>query len=115
MPMIKLQVAGGLAEDKREQMLASISRIVSEGIGKPEKYVMVSIEEGALMMSGEEGAAAFADLRSIGGLNQGVNREISRKLCALLEETLKIPPDRVYISFTEVSADNWGWDGSTFG
>ena len=115
MPFLKLQIAARLPDEKRKELLAAMSKIVVESIGKPEEYVMVSIEEGAVMMSAEEGNAAFADVRSIGGLSSEVNREISRKLCALLNESLGIPPARVYITFTEFSAADWGWNGDTFG
>ena len=115
MPLMSLQISDCLSDENRKELLTSISKIVAESIGKPEQYVMVSIGERAIMMSGKEGQAAFVDLRSIGGLSGEVNREISRKLCALLEESLEIPPDRVYINFTEFPAANWGWNGSTFG
>lgn len=115
MPMVNLKIPVSLPEETRRSLLSSVSKIIAIGIGKPEKYVMVTIEEDSIMMSGKEGSAAFIDLRSIGGLNKGVNRELSRKLCDLLEEKLQVPPDRVYINFSDITAQNWGWDGSTFG
>jgi hypothetical protein len=33
----------------------------------------------------------------------------------LLNDSLGIPPDRVYLNFTDVGAGHWGWNGSTFG
>ncbi|MGA2180101.1 MAG: phenylpyruvate tautomerase MIF-related protein [Verrucomicrobiota bacterium] len=26
-----------------------------------------------------------------------------------------MPPDRIYLNFTDVPAANWGWNGNTFG
>jgi phenylpyruvate tautomerase PptA (4-oxalocrotonate tautomerase family) len=26
-----------------------------------------------------------------------------------------VPPDRIYLNFTDVPAGNWGWNGDTFG
>lgn len=114
MPLMKLQVSTPLSDEKERELLPALSKIVSEGIGKPETYVMVSIERGAGMMSGTGDDSAFADVRSIGGLDGATNARITRELCALLKETLGIPPDRVYINFTDVAAANWGWDGGTF-
>ena len=40
---------------------------------------------------------------------------ISAALCGLLEERLGVSADRIYISFDDVPARLWGWNGSTFG
>ena len=115
MPLLRLQTSVSLTDEKRQELLASLSKIVAESIGKPEQYVMVTVETGAMLMSGKPGAAAFADIRSIGGLNGGVNSAIAQQLCALLEQALGIAPARVYLNFTNVAAENWGWRGNTFG
>lgn len=54
-------------------------------------------------------------MRSIGGLNRAVNRQLSEQIGALLQERLRIPPERIYLGFTNVSTENWGWNGTTFG
>ena len=115
MPLLKLETTVVLAEDKRKALLASLSRIVAETIGKPEDYVMVTVSPASILMSGKPGDAAFVDLRSIGGLGGDVNRQLSQKVCRLLNESLGVPPNRVYLNFTEVEAGNWGWKGNTFG
>ncbi len=115
MPLLKLQTSVALTDTQCNELLPALSRIVAESIGKPEQYVMVTLETGPVLMSGKAGAAAFADVRSIGGLNNRVNTQFSQKLCVLLEQSLGIPPARVYINFTHVAADCWGWNGSTFG
>ncbi|MFO1424350.1 MAG: phenylpyruvate tautomerase MIF-related protein [Candidatus Competibacteraceae bacterium] len=115
MPLLALQTSARLSNQQRHDLLAPLSKIVAECIGKPERYVMVTISEAAMLMGGAEGSAAYADVRSIGGLNREVNRKLSERICALLQEQLDIPPDRVYLGFTSVSAENWGWNGGTFG
>lgn len=115
MPLIKLQTAVSVPAEKRQMLLVSLSRIMAETIGKPEKYVMAVLEDAHIAMSGEIGGAACVDIRSIGGLSPKINEEISRELCAFLKETLGISPDRVFINFTEVAGSNWGWNGETFG
>lgn len=102
-------------EAQRQQLLASLSRIVAETIGKPEQYVMVCISSPAILMSGKPGGGAFVDIRSIGGLSADVNRQLSQKVCATLAQSLGVPANRVYLNFTDVEAGNWGWNGSTFG
>ena len=115
MPLLKLEITASLSDDKRKALLAALSKIVAEAIGKPEDYVMVTVSQAAILMSGKPGEAAFVDLRSIGGLSHEVNRQLSQKLCRLLHESLGVPESRVYLNFTEVAASNWGWKGATFG
>jgi phenylpyruvate tautomerase PptA (4-oxalocrotonate tautomerase family) len=115
MPLLKLQVSVHIDDAKRADLLKELSRIVAKGIGKPEKYVMVTIDQGAAIMSGEIGDAAFADVRSIGGLDSRVNKALSSNICGLLKDALGIPGDRVYVNFTNVEGGNWGCNGSTFG
>ena len=115
MPLLKLQTSVSIPQNQRAELLGSLSKLIGHAIGKPEQYVMVTIEEGPILMSGNEGPAAFADVRSIGGLDGTVNREISQNLCVLLNKTLGISATRVYLNFTDVAPGNWGWDNSTFG
>ncbi len=115
MPLLKLSVSVKLDEGKKTAMLKSLSKQLAETLGKPESYVMVVIETTAMLMSGELGPTAFADVRSIGALDADVNKTLSKKLCAFLKEQCGIPSNRVYINFTDINASFWGWDGSTFG
>jgi phenylpyruvate tautomerase len=115
MPLLKLETTVVLSDDKRKALLAALSQIVAETIGKPEEYVMVTLRPAAMLMSGKPGEAAFVDLRSIGGLNGDVCRKLSQKISRLLSDVLAVPQNRIYLNFTEVEADNWGWNGNTFG
>ena len=115
MPLLKLETTVVLSEDKRQALLASLSKIVAETIGKPQQYVMVAASQAAMQMSGSPGNAAFVDVRSLGGLTGDVNRKLSQKVSQLLNDSLGIPPNRIYLNFTDVQARHWGWNGSTFG
>lgn len=115
MPLLKLETTVVLPEEKRKALLASLSKIVAETIGKPEQYVMVTANQAAMLMAGNPGDAAFVDVRSIGGLTDDVNRRLSQKICELLNDSLGVAENRVYLNFTDVGASNWGWNGSTFG
>ena len=115
MPLLKLETTVALADEKKNALLASLSKIVAGTIGKPEQYVMVVISPAAILLSGKQGDAAFVDIRSIGSLKDDVNRQLSQKIGSLLKESLGVPPDRVYLNFTDVTAANWGWNGDTFG
>jgi phenylpyruvate tautomerase PptA (4-oxalocrotonate tautomerase family) len=76
---------------------------------------MVSISPAAMLISGKAGHSCFVHVRSIGGLSDEVNRKLSQKVCRVLQETLNVSSDRVYLNFTDVPAANWGWNAGTFG
>src|SRR5215470_3940771 len=111
MPLLKLETTVALTDEKRKSLLASLSKIVANTIGKPEQYVMVNAGQVAAVMSGKPGDAAFVDIRSIGGLSGDVNRKLSQQVCKLLNDSLGIAPDRIYLNFTDVAAVSWGWNG----
>jgi len=115
MPLLKLETTVALSEAKQNLLLPALSKLVAEGIGKPEQYVMVTLQQLPMQMSGKPGDAAFVDIRSIGGLSSDVNRRLAQSVCELLKEQLGVSPDRVYLNFADVKAGNWGWNGATFG
>ena len=114
MPLLKLQTSVLLPEDEQDTLIRALSKLLAEATGKPERYVMVLLEEGRACMAGKMAPAAFADVRGIGGLTPEVNADISARLAALLREKLDIPAENVYLNFTDVAAENWGWNGRTF-
>src|ERR1035441_7174037 len=107
MPLLKLETTITLSEEKRKNLLGSLSTIVAATIGKPEQYVMVTCSHAEILMAGKEGDAAFVGIRSIGGLKAEVNRKLSQQICQLLKDCLGISPDRVYLNFTDLNASNW--------
>ncbi|MDZ8119547.1 phenylpyruvate tautomerase MIF-related protein [Pontiella agarivorans] len=111
MPMLNLKCT----KEIPAELLPELSGLIADGMGKPEQYIMVVAEKTTVMMSGVEGDAAFAEVKSLGGLNATVNRAISEDLCELLHKQLGIPPERIYINFQSLERDHWGWNGSTFG
>lgn len=111
MPLIKIQAE----KEVSSTVLAALSKIAAETIGKPETCVMVCASKADVMMSGSTGDAAFVEVKSIGGLSRHVNEKLSGKICDLLNEKLAIPSDRVYLNFVDVPAAHWGWNGALFG
>jgi len=114
MPMVRILAGGEIPEDKRREIIAEASRAVSEVLGKPDAYMMASIEKGAICMGGNFDKCAFIEVRSIGGLSLPNNEALSARLCELMESRLGIPPNAVYLNFIDMPASNWGWNKSTF-
>lgn len=111
MPLLNIQCTKEIDAD----LVKELSSAVAETIGKPEQYVMVCARTAEIMMSGESGDAAYAEVKSLGGLDRVVNHELSMKISVLLNDHLGIAQDRIYITFQSLERDHWGWNGSVFG
>lgn len=114
MPLIRLETDISMNREKENNLAGRLSAIISEKTCKPAKYVMVSISRSGILLSGEPGSAALVQVMSIGGLNSSVNGSIAVAVSELLEETLGISSDRIYITFTDMPGENWAWKGKTF-
>jgi phenylpyruvate tautomerase PptA (4-oxalocrotonate tautomerase family) len=117
MPLIELDTSCDVGDaGKRQALVASLSRLMTEGTGKPEQYVMVCVrDKAAMLMGGGAGPCALATIKGIGGLSKSVNQGLAGKITQLLQKELGVPGDRVYITFQEMAGSNWAWNGKTFG
>ena len=115
MPLMQIKTNVILPEKQYEALLAPLSRLLAEHTHKPEAYCLVAFERAAVLFGGKPGPAAFLDVRGIGGLTREVNAQLSAALAVELKKSLGVPPDRLYITFTEVAATHWGWNGELFG
>lgn len=112
MPYLKIQTTEELLH--ADQLTGKASRLIAEILGKPEKYVMVTLEETAQMIfGGSSEPSVFCELKSI-GLPGTQTKEISEKLCSFIAEETGVPIDRIYIEFANAERHMWGWNGSTF-
>ena len=64
------------------------------------------------MYFGDETPCCFLEIKSIGSLRPS---EIVQPLCRFIYEKMGIPVDKIYVSFEDVPAAMWGWNGKTFG
>ncbi|HDN25751.1 MAG TPA: hypothetical protein ENG03_01380 [Thioploca sp.] len=114
MPYLQIQTNSDVKPEQQTTLLANASQTVAQALGKPERYVMVALQANTPMLfAGTDQPTAFLVLKSI-RLPTASTAELSKKLCAFIEDSLKIPKDRVYIEFTNAEASLWGWDGRTF-
>lgn len=114
MPLIKLETSVDLSGEQTEKLLSDLSRTVADVTGKPETYVMAIVQKADIMLGGESGPAAFADIRGIGGLDPDTNNKLSAALCELISDSIAVANDKIYLNFTDVAASNWGWNNGTF-
>ena len=112
MPYFKLETNKTIGPEATTELAGEISKLVSQTLGKPEKFIMVSIQSGQNMLfAGSDAPLVFVEMKSIGLPN---TQMVSEKICAFIEEKLGVPKDRTYIEFADSPRHMFGWNGGTF-
>jgi len=123
MPYLKIQtnqgMDAGIDTGIEQTLLREASSLVASELGKPESYVMISIEPPRPMLfAGTDEPTAYLELKSIGLMEskqpESKTKALSAALCQLISEKMNIPAERIYIEFADAQRSMWGWNGSTF-
>jgi phenylpyruvate tautomerase PptA (4-oxalocrotonate tautomerase family) len=115
MPLARIFTNTQVEQTAQNETLKTISSILCQTLGKPEKYIMGIFTHSTFIMSETHEPACFVDICSIGKLNPDTNRELSEKICDLIQNKLGVPKERTYIYFQDIPRPDWGWNGTTFG
>lgn len=114
MPYLKIQTNQVLDETAQLALMKKASATIAEQLGKPENYVMVTIQPAqSMLFAGTDGPLAYLELKSI-GLPESATKDLSHSLCALMAQELNIEINRTYIEFADAPRHMWGWNGDTF-
>ena len=114
MPFLKIQTNQTLPDEDAKSLASKASALVAEQLGKPERYVMTSVENNpAMTFAGTDAPLAFLELKSI-GLPESVTADASRALCELVASATGINPERIYIEYSDAPRKMCGWNSGTF-
>lgn len=107
MPYINITLSNPDKADTT-RLMQEISRIAGEESGKGESRIMVTITAGEFIMNSEPADCAFVDFRGIGKIEREINAAISRQTSSKITELTGIPPQNIYLNFTDIPGENWG-------
>ena len=110
MPYINVSTSAKI-EDKKK-LLEEISKLVSSLTNKSKRFVMAKLDDNSEMFFDNESPCCYLEIKSIGSLSPS---EMAKPICNFIYEKIGIPLDRIYISFEDVPATMWAWNGKTFG
>ena len=110
MPFIN--VSTSVKVDDKKKLLEEISILVSSLTNKSKRFVMAKLEDNSQMYFDDQCPCCFIEIKSIGSLNPS---EMAKPISIFVSEKMGIPIDRIYISFEDVPASMWAWNGRTFG
>ncbi|MBQ7515981.1 MAG: tautomerase family protein [Schwartzia sp.] len=114
MPCIEAKLTVTMDLGQREVLQKKLTDAAVEALGKPKKFVMVTIEEHCpLWMAGEKlTKGAYVAVRMLGDASRDACTDLTKRICAILNEAFGIEGKAVYVSFHPV--ETWGWDGHLF-
>lgn len=97
MPLLSILTNRELPPAARQQAVRALSGTLAKALGKPERYVMVSLQHNPdMLFAGSDQPLAFLRLNSI-GLPGERTSELSAALCGAVTAQFGIPADRIYI------------------
>ena len=98
--------------ENKKKILEEITTLISSLTKKSKKFVMAKIDEDSDMYFEDESPCCFLEIKSIGSLNP---EKMTKPISDFVYEKMKIPLNKIYISFEDVDASMWAWNGRTFG
>ena len=110
MPYINISTS--LKIDDKKKLLEEISVLISSLTNKSKRFVMAKLNDNCEMYFDDESPSCFLEIKSIGSLNPS---EMAKPISNFVNKKMGIPIDKIYISFEDVPASLWAWNGRTFG
>jgi len=110
MPYINISTSAKVNDKKK--LLEEISILISSLTNKSKRFVMAKLEDNCQMYFNDETPSCFLEIKSIGSLKPS---EMAKPISNFIYEKMGIPIDKIYISFDDVPASLWAWNGRTFG
>ena len=112
MPLLSMMT--NIAIDNKPTVALSLSSKVADLLHKPERYVMVNLQDQQpLIFGGSDEAAVYIELKSI-NLPESETAQLSSALSNFVSDQLSVKQDRIYIEFSNAERHMWGWKGATF-
>ena len=110
MPFIN--VSTSVKVDDKKKLLDEISILISSLTNKSKRFVMAKLDDNCEMYFDDQSYCCFLEIKSIGSLNP---LEMAKPISDFVYKKMGIPIERIYISFEDVPASLWAWNGKTFG
>ena len=107
-----INVSTSVKVDDKKKLLEEIVILVSSLTNKSKRFVMAKLEDNSEMYFEDESPCCFLEIKSIGSLNTS---EMAKQISNFVHEKMGIPTNKIYISFEDVPASMWAWNGRTFG
>ncbi len=107
-----INVSTSTKVNDKDKLIEEISILISSLTKKSRRFVMAKIDDNCHIYFDDMKPSCFLEIKSIGSLNPSA---MAKPISDFVYEKMGIPIDRIYISFQDVPASLWAWNGRTFG
>ena len=107
-----INVSTSIKVDDKKKLLEEISILISSLTNKSKRFVMAKLNDNCEMYFDDQDPCCFLEIKSIGSLSPS---DMAKPISDFIYEKMGIPIDKIYISFEDVPASMWAWNGRTFG
>ena len=107
-----INIATSAEVNDKGKLIEEISILISSLTNKSKRFVMAKLNDNCEMYFDDMKPSCFLEIKSIGSLNPS---EMAKPISDFIYEKMGIPLDKIYISFEDVPATLWSWNGRTFG
>ena len=109
MPYINVSTSAKV--DDKKKLLEEIAILISSLTNKSKRFVMAKLNDNCEMYFDDSTPSCILEIKSIGSLNPS---EMAKPISDFVYEKIGIPLEKIYISFEDVPASSWAWNGKTF-
>ncbi|MBQ7921525.1 MAG: hypothetical protein IJ325_02980 [Clostridia bacterium] len=114
MPYIETKVSTPITPAQEKVLKEKLGAAIENFPGKTERWLMLHFEDNCRLwfMGNQDAPTAYVEIKLFGAVNREAAAKMTKDVCAILAEVLRIPEDRTYVKYEGV--DTWGWNGNNF-
>ena len=113
MPFINAKFSAAVSPEKEKEIKSALGEAISL-IGKPERFLMVEIEDNRRLYFGGDNSEhiAFFDVSLLHSAPRASYEKLTARLCEIAKDSMGVDGSNVYVKFEET--ENWGYNGFMF-
>ena len=117
MPFVNFNLASAVTEDTMLRLKKQTADLMRQHAGKDEQWLLVRIagEQPLYFRGSRVQSGGLIEVKLVGTLKAAAKRDIVRGITSLLAKETGAAADSLYVIFTEVKGEDWGWNNDTFG
>jgi phenylpyruvate tautomerase PptA (4-oxalocrotonate tautomerase family) len=113
MPFIHTQTNQNISPETEQKLKQQLGRAIECLKGKSESWLMLCFESDQRMwFQGTDAPTAMVQVDIFGKASDKEYNELTKEICTILNSELQIPPNRIYVKYSENT--HWGWNGGNF-
>ena len=113
MPFINAKFSGTVSPEKEYEIKSALGEAITL-LGKPERYLMVEIEDNCrLWFRGDNSEPmAMVEVSLLGKASEDQYDKMTKAVCEIVSDTLGIGGEEIYVKYEE--CDHWGYNSFNF-